>query len=324
MDYRLVASELLRAIRGTRSQEAFARRLGCRSNAIYTWESGRNFPTAARALRAAKRANIDVSASLRRFYRTPPAWLATSDPTQPETVARFLNDLRGTTPIVDLARASGYNRFSVSRWLKGQSQPRLPDFLYLIEATSLRVIDFIACFVDPELLPHVARAYRDLEAVRLAAYQLPWSHAFLRALELESYRALPKHRPGWLAAQMGIDRVDEERSFELLSKSGQIVIDDSGHYVPTRITTVDTRRDPDAARSLRLFFSRIGYERLVEDSQGTRTAAAYNLFGISEADLSRIRELQRAYFRQMRAIIAESKPVEKIVLANMQLIELTR
>jgi transcriptional regulator with XRE-family HTH domain len=320
-DYERTASELLRALRGGRSQEALARRLGCRSHAIYTWESGRNYPTAARTFVAAARVGVDVNAALQRFYRRPPVWLGDSDFGAPASVARLLDDLRGKTPVTEIARATGRTRFAVARWLKGQAQPRLPDFLRLIEATSLRLLDFVACLVDPEQMPSIAAAYRDLEATRRAAYEVPWSHAFLRALELQAYKALPAHRPGWLAATLALDRAEEDRSLALLEQSGQIALRD-GRYVPTRVTTVDTRRDAHAARRLRQFFSLAAAERVQRAPEGT-AASAYNLFGVSRVDLERLRELQRAYFREMRAIIAGSEPVEAVVLANMQLVELS-
>jgi hypothetical protein len=70
------------------------------------------------------------------------------------------------------------------------------------------------------------------------------------------------------------------------------------------------------------FFSTAGAQRLQEAPEGT-AASAYNLFGVSRVDLERLRELQRTYFREMRAIIADSEPVEAIVLANMQMVELS-
>ena len=70
-----VASEFLRALRGKRSQLAFARRLGYRGNPITDWERGARFPTAVEALRAAARANIDVAAAFRRFAPDVPALL---------------------------------------------------------------------------------------------------------------------------------------------------------------------------------------------------------------------------------------------------------
>ena len=68
-DYELVARQVLRAIRGRRSQVAFSRRLGYRGNAVADWEAGRRFPTAARFLEACERAGIDVAGALYAFDR---------------------------------------------------------------------------------------------------------------------------------------------------------------------------------------------------------------------------------------------------------------
>ncbi len=328
MDYEAVASELLRALRGERSQEAFARRLGCGANTIYTWESGRNSPTAARMLRAAARTGVDVRAAIVRFYGRQPAWLDGSDgggpcdPCEPAGVRRLLDDLRGGATVVALAANIGRTRFAVARWLRGEAQPRLPDFLRLIEATSLRALDFIACLVDPSALPSVAEPYRNLEATRRAAYDAPWSQAFLRGLELADYRALPTHQPGWLAARLQLSPEQEDDCLALLQRAGQITLDADGRFTPARVTTVDTRRDPAAARRLRMFWSTTGSERL-QAAPADAAVSAYNLFGISRADLARLIELQRAYFRQMRTIIAASEPAEELVLANMHLVQLT-
>src|SRR5690348_11594 len=75
LDYPRIAAELLRALRGPRSQTAASRRLGHRSNVLYTWESGRRWPTAARFLRYAERMRVDVRGALARFYGAQPAWL---------------------------------------------------------------------------------------------------------------------------------------------------------------------------------------------------------------------------------------------------------
>ena len=39
----------------------------------------------------------------------------------------LLGDLRGGASIVDIARSSGFSRFSVARWLAGTAQPKLPE-----------------------------------------------------------------------------------------------------------------------------------------------------------------------------------------------------
>jgi hypothetical protein len=55
VDFDRIARELMVALRGRRSQVAWSRRLGYRSNVAYAWESGRRSPTGAEMLRAAGR-----------------------------------------------------------------------------------------------------------------------------------------------------------------------------------------------------------------------------------------------------------------------------
>lgn len=66
MDFDELASDFLRALRGKRSQLAFSRRLGYRSNVVARWENHRCWPTAAGTLYAASRTGIDVRGRRRR------------------------------------------------------------------------------------------------------------------------------------------------------------------------------------------------------------------------------------------------------------------
>src|SRR3954454_15226934 len=70
--YQRIAAEVLRALRGERSQRAFARRLGYRANPITDWEHARRFPTAVEALRAAHLFGVNVSAAFAEFHAAPP------------------------------------------------------------------------------------------------------------------------------------------------------------------------------------------------------------------------------------------------------------
>ena len=48
----------------------------------------------------------------------------------------------------------------------------------------------------------------------------------------------------------------------------------------------------------------------------------FNLFGVSNADFARLRELQKAYFNEVRTIVAPSQPVERVALVTVQLLDL--
>lgn len=318
MDYALVARELMRTLRGKRSQVALSRRLGYRTNAAYTWEAGRDFPTALRFFEVATRVGVDVGAALGRFYQREPAWLDAHAPVTREGVAALLEDLRGATPVVELAARTGYSRFAIARWLSGRCEPRLPQFLAVLEACSLRLLDFVAAFVDPAMLPSLERPWRDLEATRRAAHDVPWTQAVLRCLELPAYAALPRHAPGFVAERLGISREEEERCLQLLQGSGQV--QRAGERLRVgRALTVDLRRDAASTRKLRSFWTRVALERLEAGRSGVYS---YNVFGISSADLQRLRELHASYFQQMRAIIAQSQPVERVAVTCTQLLAL--
>jgi transcriptional regulator with XRE-family HTH domain len=316
VNYEKLASEFLRALRGGRSQVAFQRRLGARSNVAAAWEAGRRWPTAAKTFRIAERLGIDVDQAIRQFLGPVSAPL-TCDITTESGVAAFLEELRGRSSVSDLARRIGRSRFAVARWFKGEAAPRLPDFFRLVEATSLRLLDLVASFVAPESLGSVARAFSELEMARRMAYDLPWSHAVLRVLELDEYQGRGAHEQGFVAKSLGITLDEEEECLSALLHAGQIAIEEERYR--SRSLVVDTRPDRERDRALKVWWSRVAMQRLAQGAEGQ---FSYNLFTVSNTDYERLRELQKAYFRELRTIVANSQPAERVVLANMQLLPL--
>jgi hypothetical protein len=318
MDFDAIAADVIRALRGRRSQTAFSRRLGYRSNVIYRWEAGRAWPTAAVALKAARRVGIDLKAGLRGFHRSELRWLERTDPATPEGVAQMLRDLRGSTPIGELAKRARRSRFAVSRWLKGEAEPRLPELLLMVEACSLRLLDWLTILVDPSELPSTAREWEELGAARESAYSMPWSHAIMRTLELEDYQSLARHEDGWIARRLGIPREEEQRCLELLAKTRQIR-KQAQRWVVDQSRVVDTRAAPERSREVKDWWTKVALDRI---RAGQGLVFSFNLFSISSADLDRIREAYRAFFQQMRTIIAESEPNQQVVLFSAQMVPL--
>jgi transposase-like protein len=117
MDYETLSKQLIRAVRGKRSQVAVSRRLNCRSNVLYAWESGRRWPTAATFLKLALLRRVPLTEGIAGFLGALPPALSSADWAQPSAAAGLLEHLRGGTTIVELARRIGVNRVSVARWL---------------------------------------------------------------------------------------------------------------------------------------------------------------------------------------------------------------
>jgi len=85
------------------------------------------------------------------------------------------------------------------------------------------------------------------------------------------------------------------------------------------VLTVDTRHNYVAATALRRFWTRVALDRVEQDGDDV---FSFNLGTLGVADLTRVRALHRAYFNELRAIIAASEPAEAVLLANVQLIRL--
>lgn len=317
LDADAVSRDFLRALRGPRSQVAFSRRLGFATNVAYPWESGRRSPSMDAVFHACGRVGIDGRAAVQAFF-APLPWLAEVDLGSAEGVARLVRELRGSVPVGELAERMGCSRFAISRWQSGRAIPRIREFFALVEAATGRLPDFVAGFVDPASLPSLADRWAVLESRRKVAWEHPWCSAVLRALDLEAYRALPAHKPGWIATRLGLPGEVERTCLEVLERADAIRWTGT-HFTQQAGLTIDTRRAPDAGRLVQAHWARAGLDHLEAGRPGL---FGYNVFTVSDADLERLRQMHRAHYRAMRAVISASDAADHVVVANLQLFAL--
>lgn len=310
--YRLAAVEILRAIRGKRSQIAFARRLGYRSNPITDWEHGRRHPTVTEVLRAAQLSRLPVREAFANFHPTAPPE-ASEDGWE---IDGWLRGLRGRTSIVELAQRIDRSRYTVSRWLAGHTTPKLHEFLQLVDALTGRAPDWVAELVPITQVPSLHAIHRQTEAAKTLAFELPWTEAILRVLETTAYRRHPELTHETLAAWLGIDVGEFEDALTGLLDAGVIRREGVGYTVVNTLS-VDTRIAPDGMRQLRTHWLQLALDRA---KRGERDWFAYNLLSVSRTDLELIQERLRQAYRETRGIVAASEPSECAALVLMQLV----
>jgi transcriptional regulator with XRE-family HTH domain len=312
----IIAADLIRALRGRLSRAAFSKRLGYRSNVVVRWEMKSAWPSADTFFTCIGTLRPRVLQVLPRFLDHAATPLPVGAKVSAAEVASFLRELRGKTPLSVLAERAGYSRFRVSRWLQGSARPRLPEFLCMVEAATRRVLDLIALLVDPLHMPTVAPRYRELQVARKVAYDAPWSHAVLRALELSDH---PKrHQPTWIAKRLGITVAEVELGLSQLVRGG-LARRKGSRYRPTRVQLTDTRADPTRALGLKAHWARTAVDRLEARTPG---GFGYSLFSVSKHDLARLRDLHLEYVRAMQTVIAESEHPECVGLYCSQLVDL--
>lgn len=317
-DYDAIAVELVRALRGRRSCAELSRRAGYQSNIASRWEARECWPTAARFLAIHQSLRRSKSSWLERFFHGVPDWASELDPDSPEAVAAFLRHLKGKTPMLRIAALAGQNRFSVSRWLNGSAEPKLPEFLCMVDVTGRRLLDFVASLEDPSQLRSTRDAWARLQLARESAYGFPWSHAVLRVLEIEGCPRTRVAQLAWIAERLNITTGEAASALSILESTGQVHKTRAG-LRPVAVTAVNTNADPVRDRELKLTWARTALARIEAGVAGT---FGYSLFAVSHADLTKLRNLQLEYVRAMQATIADSKPSECVGLYCVQLLDL--
>ncbi len=307
----IASRELLRAIRGKRSQVAFSRRLGYRSNVAADWEGGHRSPTASTLLRAMQRVGIDVSAGFATFH-------AGSVEAIDSGLPAWLQEIRGSASQIQIARRAGCSRHQVRRWLSGEAEPRVPQFLGLVQALTGRAPDWVAAFVDIAQIPTLEAQYRAARTASRLAYDHPWSAAIRMIIDSEAYREDPTD--DFLSRSLGVSAEDLKHAIDALLDAG-LAERRRGALRPLSTFTSDARASPEDRRRLKAHWVQVAADRM--ERPRSDDLVSLNLAILSRADLERVRQLQRDYFRALRSLVASSIPEEAAVLVMMQVLSLT-
>jgi len=312
--HELAASQLLRAIRRRRSHRALARRLRYRGNPITDWEHGRHFPTASDTLRTAELCQLPVTQSFEGFHTLPA-------PQQEDghwRLAPWLNALRGTTTQQELAARCGCSRFAIRRWLTGEAEPKLPEFLKLLDALTGRSFDWVALLVPIEQVPALAPRYAQAQAAKRLAFEAPWTEALLRMLETKRY----------VEGQLDVETLSRALGLPIevlnallarLTEAGVIERAEDRYRVVGTLS-VDTRNVAGGLRKLQAHWERVGVERLQHADADFPDWYAYNQISVSRADLRVVEDRLKQAYAEIRAIVASSEPTEEAALVLLHLV----
>jgi transcriptional regulator with XRE-family HTH domain len=318
-----LACEFMRAVRGERSQVAFSRRLGFRSNVAAEWEAGRRVPSTSTALSACARAGLDVTAAFEKFHRESAALVKVrgkgkAQSVDAQDVARWLRAHRAHIRASELAVRVRMSEAKLSRIFSGKTQVDLVDFFALVSAMTARLTDLIAGLVDVRQLPSAARTHAELEASRALAFSDPWTSAVLALLETTAYRTTELPAAEFLARRLGLDESAAADALKSLKRAG-LIRSRRGRWEVRGGLTIDTRGHTEATRQLRRHWAQVGAQRLA--APGGRDLFAYNVFAASRADFERIRELLQECFREVRSIVGASEPSECAALLSLHLVD---
>jgi len=316
MNYEKLAQKFLRAVRGSRSQISFARRLGYRSNVAADWEHGRRFPTALETLRICHIYRLQLASAFELFV--PSINVRKNRSVNAKELQVWLNDLRAGRSIQTIAQHMNRSRFAVRRWFSGEGSVNLPSFFALIHTLTARLIDWIAHLIPIDTIPELSALHQRRQALRLLAYEEPWSEAVFLLLQTTAYASLARHQSGWIASILHIDEATEVRVLRKLESVGLLRLV-AHRYHHEGEMTIDTRID-----SQKLALHKQHWIQVAEARVGRNQPAdlfSYNVLTCSQSDWETIEALHREYYRRVRAVVAESPSRECLGLMQISLFQ---
>jgi DNA-binding phage protein len=273
-------------------------------------------PSAAEVLAHSELCGVDVRRVLAEFHPNVASAVATG--TSAPELAAWLSALRGSQRLASVAQEAGMSRYSVGRFLAGQAQPRLPQFLALVEALTHRVEELVDGWVGIEHVPSLEPRFQRAKAAREAMLQRPVCLAVLCLLDTRPLRAAPLSKQlTELARVLERPAAEMEQCLELLAEGGVIGLSGGG-YLPSASLTVDSRASKERESAVKGYWASVAQARA--ERAGPMDVCSYNVFSIAKEDYAKLKQLQREFYRGARALIATSEPTDMAGLLMVQLV----
>ncbi|MEQ1503107.1 MAG: helix-turn-helix domain-containing protein [Myxococcota bacterium] len=307
-----LTGQIVRALRGARSQVQASRRLGYSSNVVYRWEAGLRWPTAIEVLRLAERVGLDLGQVFRRYDRDAAHLASLAAPPGTATHLRaWLAALKRRRSLASLTASTGIGKSALQRLFSGRADVTMPDLLRLVDAIDERLLEFVGAVVPIGSIPALAGRLTLAQAQREQAYRLRWTEAILAALEVHGDAPTPPIPA--VASSLGLAEDEVRQVVDALVLTGGLLVVDGRPKVPDP-RRVDTTANANAHAMLGEFWA-----RTVAELPPAQVRRGYLVMSVAERDLPRLFAVHFEAHRALVEIVAASNPPERVIVACNQL-----
>lgn len=182
MDYAAIQGDLLRVLRGKRTQKQISEKMGFDFNQSYRWESGRTSMSWAHFLEYCQVCHARLPAHLKS------AFSFAQDPSETGALVRHFVAGRAQK---EISEEMGISRSSLSRWMTGRQIPNLEQMLQLMHIGSIDFYRFLETLSMQAELPSIQKEL-ERERAYLKLYEVyPWLSVLFSALETVGYLENP-------------------------------------------------------------------------------------------------------------------------------------
>lgn len=315
--YTKLQSQLLKTLRGTLSQENFARKLSLQSDQIIRWENSHAKISWEDFTLVCKRFDAGLAQALKTvlLYKS-------NDWTSTKILKHVWRDLS----YPEIQEKTGFSKARISRLLNGKGKISLVDVFHIIESGSLPLDTFVSRILKGRDLPDVLLKNQKYNHSLLnMIYDRPWIGALLRTLEIAEYLQSPLSSVEYVAGFLNVPEQDVELAFSDLLSAKLIEPCDEGKFKPLNKNLLGQAdrlgelkvRHYWTSKALRM----LEHKMTANQGPGQPTVWAYQVLSISEEGKKEIEDCIVRCYREIDDIVKSAKhPVEKVLLFNMQLL----
>ena len=304
-DLAQLSLDILRALRGSRSQTAINRKLGFKSNQLHRWESGQRKIPWSQFVRICTARSVPIERILlNALFFVQPA----------DRADLLCQQMIAGMSRKDAARAAGIGYHSIRRWQIGESEPNLEEVFGLIALIPERLERFVVrltATIGVEVPKSLGRRPIDAAAV---LFQFQIAGALTAVLELKTYKELREHSSQWLADQLGAATAEIDECLGALEKAGLVTRAGPNALYRLIDLVIDTSgADPRSRIQLRAYWYERFVAAIVSDNLkiGGRSRLSYLLHALSPEAYEQITERLRLFYNDVDFIVRADEAREK-------------
>lgn len=309
IDFDWVATEMVKAVRGKRSQNQLNRKLGFSVNQLYRWESGYRKITWKNFVQICSLSRVSIGEILKveiGFFGDE------------REIKDLILHLKGQHSLTAFSKLVNLPNTKIRNWAQGRGQVNLSDVLKMIEGSLGVSTDIVAKICDINLVPSLLEVHKLRLFQRNICFQNPELMIMIHGVELLSRQALGA---SYWSQISGLTSLSEKRCKELV----EIGIDAKyfemkEQHLKVTISFIDTRGALKQTLDMRRFWINVALKKIdtIEDITKPHRLL-YFIMSVSDHGAEKLQALMYQFISKMAELNRDDPgPSTQIRLINFQ------
>lgn len=296
MDYDVVGTEILIALRGKRSRSSLSSKLGFNYNQVSRWETQKRSIDWLEFVALAEVCKVNISKVFKEVFNFRDSVLDQS---------AILTHFGLSAEKSSFAKSTRFSRYKVSRWLLNKQKIQFSEMLEIIDFCTTEFFEFLAKVVPIKMIPSVASALEHIAVQEKEHYSHPAAALVLSAIDLDDYKKLPAHTYAFIARKSGLSTSQVKEIIANLHKAKVIVLK-KGKYETLR-HQISPALSADGVRTILEYHQARNIEFIKAKYPSKNSSMGYQVFSMNSNQYEKIMEKYMQFYNSVCKIVNESQ-----------------